>query len=175
VGEIHVIDRRIVPNGRRDHFEQSVHFHNLLNHLSPLARDLTHRCRTSSIHRKRIRDFHVYKTIVREKLSIIAQGSLPATARKALGREIERSLTLMDKIADIDLAFDDSNPSGAAIVAEMRAELREHIRVAPVSPLAHLPKSKRAMYEYLFGLVYECSTNRIAAKALIDRIMLKIV
>jgi hypothetical protein len=34
VGEVHVIDRRIVPNGRRDHFEQNAHFHNLLNHLA---------------------------------------------------------------------------------------------------------------------------------------------
>ena len=33
VGEVHVIDRRIIPNGRRDHFEQNAHFHNLLNHL----------------------------------------------------------------------------------------------------------------------------------------------
>ena len=31
-------DPRIVPNGRRDHFEQSVHFHNLLTHLVPVAR-----------------------------------------------------------------------------------------------------------------------------------------
>ena len=35
VGELHVIDPRIIPNGRRDHFEQSVHFHNLLTHLRP--------------------------------------------------------------------------------------------------------------------------------------------
>jgi len=29
------------------------------------------------------------------------------------------------------------------------------------------------MYEQLFGLIYECSANRVAAKALVDRIMLK--
>ncbi|TIS13850.1 MAG: molecular chaperone Hsp90, partial [Mesorhizobium sp.] len=29
VGEVHVIDRRIVPNGRRDHFEQNAHFNNM--------------------------------------------------------------------------------------------------------------------------------------------------
>ena len=52
VGEVHVIDRRIVPNGRRDHFEQNAHFHNVTNHLAPTARDLTRRCRTSSVRRK---------------------------------------------------------------------------------------------------------------------------
>src|SRR5207247_2042355 len=38
VGELHVIDDRIVPNGRRDHFEQNAHLYNLLNQLGPLAR-----------------------------------------------------------------------------------------------------------------------------------------
>jgi hypothetical protein len=27
------------------------------------------------------------------------------------------------------------------------------------------------MYEHLIGLIYECSANRIAAKALVDRIL----
>ena len=30
------------------------------------------------------------------------------------------------------------------------------------------------MYEHLFALIYECSTNRTAAKALIDRILHKV-
>jgi molecular chaperone HtpG len=31
VGEVHVVDSRIIPNGRRDHFEQNVHYDNLIN------------------------------------------------------------------------------------------------------------------------------------------------
>src|SRR5207237_2794392 len=31
VGEVHVFDPRVLPNGRRDHFEQNVHFDNILN------------------------------------------------------------------------------------------------------------------------------------------------
>jgi len=30
------------------------------------------------------------------------------------------------------------------------------------------------MYEQFFELIYECSVNRVAAKSLIDRILLKI-
>ena len=43
--EIHVLDPRVVPNGRRDQFEQNVHFRNITNHLSPIARDIARRCR----------------------------------------------------------------------------------------------------------------------------------
>ena len=31
------------------------------------------------------------------------------------------------------------------------------------------------MYEHFFELVYQCSTNRVAAKALVDRILMKLV
>ena len=55
VGEVHVIDRRIVPNGRRDHFEQSAHFHNLLNHLAPVARDIARQCPAG---RRLLRPYH---------------------------------------------------------------------------------------------------------------------
>ena len=30
------------------------------------------------------------------------------------------------------------------------------------------------MYEHMFGLIYECSANQVAAKALIDRMLRKI-
>lgn len=76
VGEIHVVDPRILPNGRRDHFEQNAHYQNLLTHLTPLARDLSRRCRTSSIKRNRCLEFLRQTEAAREKLSIIKQGAI---------------------------------------------------------------------------------------------------
>lgn len=55
VGEIHVIDPRIVPNARRDHFEQNVHFSNLTAQLEPVGRRIAKRARTASIARNRAR------------------------------------------------------------------------------------------------------------------------
>jgi molecular chaperone HtpG len=51
VGEIHVLDRRVVPNARRDNFEANHHFANLLVQLGPVAAKIANRCRTSSISR----------------------------------------------------------------------------------------------------------------------------
>ena len=59
VGEVHIVDRRIVPNGRRDHFEQNAHLHNLMNHFTPTARAIARRCRTSSVRRKWLRQFEI--------------------------------------------------------------------------------------------------------------------
>jgi hypothetical protein len=51
VGEIHILDRRVVPNARRDNFELNHHFSNLLVQLGPVAASITQRCRTSSVSR----------------------------------------------------------------------------------------------------------------------------
>jgi hypothetical protein len=57
----------------------------------------------------------------------------------------------------------------------IRAELTRLTAYVPgASPLAQLPAEKRTMYEHFFGLIYACSTNRSAAKALVDRILLRV-
>jgi len=53
IGEIHVLSPRIVPNGRRDDFEHSKHYANLLNSLAPKAKAIAKRCREQSATRTR--------------------------------------------------------------------------------------------------------------------------
>jgi len=51
VGEFHILDRRIVPNGRRDNFELNHHAYNLLTQIGPIAAQIAKRCRSASISR----------------------------------------------------------------------------------------------------------------------------
>ena len=51
VGEINILDRRIVPNARRDNFVVNHHYYNLLAQVSSLAGRLSQRCRLSSVTR----------------------------------------------------------------------------------------------------------------------------
>ena len=175
VGEVHVIDRRIVPNGRRDHFEQNAHFHNLVNHLTPTARDIARRCRTSSVRRKCNREFEILTQSVAETASIIAQGSIRRREQERLALSAEQTLLRMSKIADMDLLSDSATELVKRISA-IRQLLSEAMNDEAMvsSPLMRLPKAKRKSYENFFELVYECSVNRTAAKALIDRILLRI-
>ena len=41
-------------------------------------------------------------------------------------------------------------------------------------PLASIPAQKRRTYEHLFGLIYECSTNQVVAKSLVDKLLSKL-
>ena len=51
VGEIHMLDRRIVPNARRDNFEANHHYSNVLVQIGPVAAKISQRCRQASISR----------------------------------------------------------------------------------------------------------------------------
>jgi hypothetical protein len=175
VGELHVIDRRIVPNGRRDQFEQNSHFHNLLNHLTPTARDITRRCRTSSIRRKWEREFELQATATEETLAVLAQRSVGSGERSRFALNVEQTLLKMSKIAAMDILSEDLQTHDERI-KQFRGRLGEIMGdTSPVeSPLMRLPKGQRKAYEEFFTLIYECSTSRTAAKALIDRILLRI-
>lgn len=175
VGELHVIDPRIIPNGRRDHFEQSVHFHNLLTHLTPVAREITRRCRTSSIQRKWSRDFELRETAIREKAAIIKQGALSRQNRYHVTEEIKAGVAFLEAIITKGIL-----PTDVAAERRKRKDKLERevgkILNAPVkaSPLSDFPHSKRRAYEQLIDLIYECSASQANAKLLVDKILARI-
>lgn len=175
VGEVHVIDRRIVPNGRRDYFEQNVHFNNLINYLTPTARDIARRCRTSSIRRRWEREFERHAQSVAETISILVQSSVSRRKREQLALSSEQTLLQMSQIAGKDMLSDTAGDRESRIDA-LREQLSKAMNddVVVSSLLMRLPESQRKMYEHFFDLVYECSANRTAAKALIDRILLRL-
>lgn len=175
VGEIHVLDPRIVPNGRRDQFEQNAHFSNLLNHLAPTGREIARRCRTNSAKRSKLREFDSVVDGIRGRLEILRQGGLGRAQRKSTAIAIEASLSRLDKLANLDLISDVAKQLEERI-AKLRRALTKAMGEAEVSggPLDRLPAPKRAMYEHMIELIYDCSTNRNAAKALVDRIIQKV-
>ena len=62
VGEVHVIDPRVVPNGRRDEFEPNTHLDNIIAHLRPVGAGVARECRISSQKRNRLKTFELGAT-----------------------------------------------------------------------------------------------------------------
>lgn len=176
VGEIHVLDSRIVPNGRRDDFERNVHLANLKNHLAPLGRDVANRCRTSSRDRKRLRDIELEEASAREGIAVLAQGSLAVPERDRVALAVDLALMRAGKLVGPSDRVDDVGAEARGRIAELRSELEQVWRddAPPVSPLDRLPPERRAFFQEMFALIYENSQNRAAAKSLVDRIMAKI-
>jgi molecular chaperone HtpG len=176
VGEVHILDRRIIPNGRRDHFEHSVHFDNLLNHVGPLARDIARRCRQSSINRKWLRDFQLQRSAAIERAEIASQGGIPKAARETHTQASAKALAAMKKIAEQRLLAEDTRSELSIEVTATEERVSKLLGKEPMAAdvLARYKPQLRAAYEQVLGLIYECASNRAAAKALVEKILGKL-
>jgi len=173
VGEIHIVDPKILANGRRDNFEQSVHLDNVLNQLAPTARDVARRCRQSSISRKWQRDFDLHKEAALERAKTVSRGGLPRAARQTQVDAALKSLKAMKKVLE-NRHLDEEvrkSLSGKAEMAETRVQRLLGNGATASDPLAALPRPKKAAYQHIISLIYECSANRIAAGALVERLL----
>lgn len=173
IGELHVLDDRIVPNGRRDDFERNVHLSNMKNQLAPIGRDVARRCRTSSQLRKRMRDIDREFTSAAEGIAILEQGSLGPAEMQRVGLGVDLALARAEKLITGGDLVDEVRDSGLLRLSELRATLDDadggggNAR----SPLDRLPDDRRLFFEEAFSLIYRHAPNRASAKALVDRIL----
>jgi len=175
VGELHVIDSRILPNGRRDHFEQNVHFHNVLNHMGPVVRAISNRARISSVRRICLRDLALQKQTVEEKVSIIKQGSLAKIERERFAQEIRKCMDSMERLAGRNILTDEERQGALRDIGKLRGDLGKVLDGSPVSGyLSKLSKGKRETYQSVFAMIYECAPNQEVAKTIVDRILRRI-
>ena len=173
VGEIHIVDPKILPNGRRDNFEHSVHLDNVLNQLAPTARDIARRCRQSSVSRKWQREFDFHKEAALERAKSVARGGMTRAAKQSNIDAAVKSLNAMKKVLETRHLDDETRKSltGKAETAEARVQRLLGNGATASDPLAALPSSKRIAYQQGISLIYECSANRIAAGALVERLL----
>jgi molecular chaperone HtpG len=173
VGEIHIVDPKILANGRRDNFEHSAHFDNVLNQLAPTARDIARRCRQSSISRKWQREFALHREAALEKAKAVSRGGLTRAARQAHVDAALKSLKAMTKVLE-NRHLDEEvrkSLSGKAETTVSRVHQLMGDKATASDPLAALPSAKKTAYQHIISLIYECSVNRIAAGALVDRLL----
>ena len=71
IGEIHILDSRIIPNGRRDNFEENVHFENLKNDLLVQGRSISKKCRDLSSERNCVKKFDILNDKIQSNLKLL--------------------------------------------------------------------------------------------------------
>jgi molecular chaperone HtpG len=173
VGEIHIVDSKILANGRRDNFEHSAHFDNVLNQLAPTARDIARRCRQSSISRKWQREFFLHRDAALERAKAVGRGGLTRAARQNHVDAALKSLKSMSKVLEnrhLDEEVRKSLSNKADATVSRVTQLLGNKSTAS-DPLAAVPSAKRVAYQHIISLIYECSANRIAAGALVERVL----
>jgi molecular chaperone HtpG len=177
VGEIHIVDPKILANGRRDNFEHTAHFDNVLNQLAPTAREIARRCRQSSISRKWQREFTSHREAALDRAKAVSRGGLTRTARQRHVDAALKSLKAMAKVLENRHLDDEIRRLllGKAETAESRVKQLLGDKATASDPLAALPAAKKTAYQHIISLIYECSANRIAAGALVERLLSRLL
>ena len=171
IGEVHVLDGRVQPNGRRDEFESNVHLDNIITHLRPVAAEVARECRVSSQKRNRLKTFEHSADRIYAKLAVLNQGAVSDRFAKSIKAEIATLLSEMHKVVDFGLFDDEDRSSLRSHLASTEKAVDAHTTKVKGGILESLPTRKRAVYKEVFDLIYDCSANQIAAKSLIDRIL----
>lgn len=169
VGEFHILDRGIVPNGRRDHFETNPRFHNFINHLSPIARTVANRCRTSSLFRKWQRDFDAAEELAKRALSILRQNVASDDILDENRDALDVAVQTMEKISGREQLPEPTRRAMKTRLAALRRRSKVQRRVP--TTLQKLRYDERGAYAECLQLIYECSDDSSEAKALVDKIL----
>ncbi len=175
IGEVHLSDQKIMPNGRRDNFESNSHLDNVITHLTPYGSEIARHCRSSSQIRNRKKTFQLGEQKILQKMDIIEQGAISKRTSGMLRREVGTHLSEIKHAVNFNLIGSKDRAELEARAAELEGLIDKlSNRANSDDPLLALPKSKQTTYREVFDLIYECSANGIAAKSLIDRILSRI-
>jgi len=176
IGEVHILDKRIIPNGRRDAFELNSHLSNIINHLSPIGHEIAKRCRLESAIRNKLKSFNRLEEKALEKLSVITQQAISDNMSANLQNVILFSLSEMHKIVGSEIIMEETRNELLTRLSELEERLQclsGEINAA-ITPFEHCSQEQKNIYTTVIDLVYEHSANHVVAKRLVDKIISKI-
>ena len=167
VGELHILDHRIVPNARRDYFEPGPHLRNLENQLIPTLRRIGVKCRAASTARNRTRKVLSALSDIEETHDLAKSGYLTADDATALVRQaLQQIPSVRESILSLQLGTD--NVDRLDMVKTSLANFRNG---AKPSQFADMSPFDIAAYQRMFHVLATASSSPRAAKELMTAIL----
>ena len=168
VGEIHIVDPRIVPNGRRDYFEPGPHTRNFENQLAAVLHKIVARCRYASATRHKERQFLSALCHMEKTYDLAVSGYLhPKDAKALVGQALSRIRSIRENI--------DNKNGHDKVELEKLDELESKLgnfKARPGRPLlGDIRASEVKTYRKVFQTLAKVSQSPQAAKEMIEAIL----
>jgi hypothetical protein len=172
VAETHVLDPRILPNGRRDHFEQNSFYFDLTNHLAPQARDIAQRCRTSSIARNLIRSIEVSLAECQQSLRVIEKGVIGDVTAAKLTTKLRSALDHLQRLSLRSGISSEHQLRYKGQIARLRQRaLKLNVDRRGETVFANFTRDQRSVLTEVFNTIYQSTDNLRQAQRLVDSIV----
>ena len=168
VGEIHIVDPRIIPNGRRDYFEPGPHIRNLENRLGAVLRGIAARCRKESATRNNDRKVVSALCQIEETYDLAESGYLsPENSKALVGQALNRISDIRQNLGSIN------SHAGAHIekLNAVEAKLSNFQVQRGRLPFGGIPESEVATYWRIFQALATVSRSPRTAKETIQAVL----
>lgn len=170
VGEIHIVDPQIVPNGHRDYFELGPHIRHLENQLMALFRRIVIRCRNASISRNKMKRINSSLAHLEETFNLAASGYLaPHDAHDIVSKALSTAQQVRAKIRKEDR----SNSLYLEKVKATEMKLDNFRAVPETLSSLNIPASEVKTYQRLFKALADTSESPNSTKETIE-VLLKL-
>ena len=170
VGELHVLDPRITPNARRDYFEPGPHLRNLENHLAPVLRNISARCRQESTARNGARRALSALCNIEDLYSLAASGLLSAEDSADRAQEALREVVDLRKKISRDIS-----DQGTLERLESAETKLNNLSVEPeLQPFSGMPPSEVIVYQRVFGALASLLPSSGSARELIEKVFVEV-
>ena len=168
VSEIHILDPRIIPNGRRDYFEPGPHIRNLENQLSAILRGIAARCRKASAMRNNERKVLSALSRMEETYDLAVSGYLsPEDAKALIGQAL-------NSIPDIRESIGSMNGYTGVRIEKLDAvetKLRNFQVRRGRLPFGGIPVAEITIYRRVFQALAAISQSPRTAKETIETVL----
>ena len=166
VAEVHIVDSRLRPNGRRDYFEPSPHLRHLENQLRGVCRGIEKRCRVASRERNSQKRVNGVVLGIQEACDFVRLGYLTAEASEEVLARQHRELEKIGRNLD-----DFSQDNGSVEVDAARNDLQSLRDSVEESDLPGIPASEQSAYRKAFSAISAVSTSPREARRTIEAIL----
>ena len=166
VGELHVLDSRIVPNSRRDYFQPGPHLRNLENQLTPVLSGIRTRCRQESTSRNRARKTLVSLCNIEDLYALATSGYLSVEDSTGLVREA------VQEIKELRRGTGEGNLENGILESldDVEDQLNGFALDKVPQPYRGMAPSEMVVYQRVFGVLAAIESSPGSARELIHRV-----
>lgn len=166
VAEIHIVDRRLRPNGRRDYFEPSPHLRHLENQLRVVCRGIEKRCRVASKERNSQKRVNGVVRGIMEACGFVQLGYLTAEASELVLANQHRELEKIGRSLD-----DFPQGNGSAEVDTAKNTLQDLQEAIVENELPGISAAEQSAYRKAFSAISAVSASPGEARRTIEAIL----
>ena len=172
VGEIYIISKKIIPNGRRDGFEQNKQLSDLQIRLLPYCHDIAKQCRKQSALRNTQKRIDSLLVKAAEGLEVLNQGVLSEHAQSDRKSQIKGVISEVEYLLPSAEVSDKYTKNVNRELSKLKSAILSVKNNGQLK--SNLTEQEQIIFSKFCELIYDCSSNQGNAKALIDKILVRL-